>query len=51
MKPPSIKEQGELITFQPNKPFEIVRMDFMGHFPRTERGNRYILVFMDLFTK
>jgi len=32
-------------------PFEKVNIDFSGPFPRTARGNRYIVVCMDYFTK
>lgn len=30
---------------------ERVAVDVMGPFPRTDRGNRYVLVAMDYFTK
>lgn len=32
-------------------PMERVAVDVMGQFPRTDTGNRYILVAMDYFTK
>ena len=32
-------------------PNQIVAIDFVGPLPQTPRGNRYILVMVDLFTK
>lgn len=32
-------------------PMERVATDILGEFPKTERGNRYILVVSDYFTK
>ena len=32
-------------------PFQVVAMDHMGRLPKTIRGNRYILVFIDHLTK
>ena len=35
----------------PKEPFELVSMDTIGDFPRTARGNRYILVLVDHATR
>ena len=32
-------------------PFEMLGMDFVGALPETERGNKYLLVVSDYFTK
>jgi hypothetical protein len=32
-------------------PFERVAIDIAGPFPRSDRGNRYLLIIMDYFTK
>jgi hypothetical protein len=32
-------------------PFERVAMDIAGPFPQRDRGNRYLLIAMDYFTK
>lgn len=42
---------GELNTITVSRPFEIVGADILGPLPRTIKGNRYILVFTDHFTK
>jgi len=34
-----------------NRPFETVHADHVGPLPTTERGCRYVLVFVDSFTK
>lgn len=41
----------ELLTIPTTEPLEIVGFDLMGPFPTSKRGNRYILVFTDHFTK
>ena len=35
----------------PDKPFEIISCDFLGPFRETEKGNRYLLVFIDFLTR
>jgi transposase InsO family protein len=35
----------------PYTPWETLSLDFMGPYPRTQRGKRYILVVTDLFTR
>jgi hypothetical protein len=42
---------GLLRTITPAGPFDIVGMDVLGPFGVTARGNRYILVIQDYFTK
>lgn len=37
--------------FIPSEPFEVISADHMGPIPRTERGNRYILVWTDHATR
>ena len=38
-------------TIQPGRPFQRVAMDILGQLPKTERGNKYILVIGYYFTK
>lgn len=33
------------------RPFQIVTTDMMGPFPKSPRGNEYVIVFIDHFTK
>ena len=40
---------GEVV--EPEAPFEITHMDLTGPYPVTPRGNRYILTFIDSFSK
>lgn len=42
---------GLLGTILATFPNEVVGIDFMGPFPRTVRGNEYILTIIDLYTK
>ncbi len=35
----------------PTCPFQLLSIDILGPFPITEEGNRYILLFVDLFSK
>uniref|UniRef100_A0A669BAU0 Gypsy retrotransposon integrase-like protein 1 n=1 Tax=Oreochromis niloticus TaxID=8128 RepID=A0A669BAU0_ORENI len=50
-KGPTAKSHAQLQQFPAGYPMERVGMDILGPFPRTERGNRYILTAMDYFTK
>ena len=45
------KPRETLSSIQVSRPFQIWGMDFLGPLPRTRSGNRWILVFGDLFTK
>ena len=42
---------GELTICTENAPFESVCIDILGELTRTKRGNRYVLVIVDRFTK
>ncbi|KAL7863372.1 hypothetical protein SRHO_G00123560 [Serrasalmus rhombeus] len=50
-KGPMEKSRAPLQPLQSGAPMERVAMDVLGPFPRTEAGNRYVLVAMDFFTK
>ena len=50
-KPPPFKKRAELVKYQVGAPWEWIAADIAGPFPLTNRGNRYILVVMDYFTK
>ena len=51
MKPPRRFLQAPLQPIITGYPNEIVGVDMVGPLPETPRGNRYILVMVDLFTK
>ena len=40
-----------MITYNVGAPLERVALDVLGPLPTTERGNKYILVIADYFTK
>lgn len=48
---PRRKQRSRLQPYDVGAPFERVAIDLLGPLPTTERGNRYILVLMDYFTK
>uniref|UniRef100_H3A4B4 Gypsy retrotransposon integrase-like protein 1 n=1 Tax=Latimeria chalumnae TaxID=7897 RepID=H3A4B4_LATCH len=50
-KPSQSKPSGLMIPITPQYPWEYVGVDFTGPLPRTQRGNTYILVFVDYFSK
>ncbi|KAL7839003.1 hypothetical protein SRHO_G00256610 [Serrasalmus rhombeus] len=50
-KGPTGKSRAPLQPLQSGAPMERVAVDVLGPFPRTEAGNRYVLVAMDFFTK
>uniref|UniRef100_A0A8C9VS90 Gypsy retrotransposon integrase-like protein 1 n=1 Tax=Scleropages formosus TaxID=113540 RepID=A0A8C9VS90_SCLFO len=50
-KGPSDRSHAPLQRLQSGAPMERVGVDVLGPFPRTDRGNRYVLVAMDYFTK
>lgn len=50
-KGPGRRIVAPLSTRISGEPFERVASDILGPFPVTPRGNRYIVVFMDYFTK
>ncbi|UYV63839.1 K02A2.6-like [Cordylochernes scorpioides] len=43
--------RAKLKTYNVRAPFERIAIDIMGQLPRSDKGNRYILVKMDYFTK
>ena len=45
------KNTGELTLFPANAPLESVFIDLLGELTRTPRGNRYLLIITDRFTK
>ena len=45
------KSHQELHPIPVHAPFYQIGIDFVGPLPRTEKGNRYIIVAMDYFTK
>ena len=50
-KMPAKKAKAALQTVPVGGPFEMLAMDFLGPLPTTEKGNNYILVVADYFTK
>ena len=51
VKNPSSTAVGMLQSIPVSHPWEIMGMDFLGPFPATTRGNKYLLVFVDHFSK
>jgi hypothetical protein len=45
------KKVGNILDVPARKPWEIMGMDIIGPLPITRKGNRYILVFTEHFTK
>ena len=45
------KNVGDLTLFPANAPLESVCIDLLGELTRTPRGNKYLLVIVDRFTK
>ncbi|CDF40057.1 unnamed protein product [Chondrus crispus] len=45
------KHNSELKTFPPSGPLEYIAIDILGELPRTPRGNRYLLVMTDRYSK
>ena len=43
--------RGEMMTYSSSKPWETVGIDVVGPLPKTFRGNKYLLVFTDHFSK
>ena len=44
-------EQGYLNPIKVEKPFNRIGIDFVGPLPKTQKGNRYIIVAMDYLMK
>ena len=51
LKPPHVLPIAPMQPIQCSRPFELVSMDICGPYPISDRGNRYILVIIDHFTK
>ncbi|GBN82991.1 Transposon Ty3-G Gag-Pol polyprotein [Araneus ventricosus] len=50
-KGPKTRTKGRLQRYNLGAPFERMALDILGPFPVTTKGNRYVLVLMDYFTK
>ncbi|GBL63149.1 Retrovirus-related Pol polyprotein from transposon 297, partial [Araneus ventricosus] len=50
-KGPKTRTKGHLQRYNVGAPFERMALDILGPFPVTTKGNRYVLVLMDYFTK
>ncbi|UYV84144.1 K02A2.6-like, partial [Cordylochernes scorpioides] len=50
-KGPKTRSRARLKTYNVGAPVERIAIDIMGPLPRSDKGNRYILVAMDYFTK
>ena len=48
---PSLQKHGKLAAKPPSRPWKTVAMDFAGPYPSSASGSRYVLVFVDHFTK
>jgi hypothetical protein len=48
---PRNRDRGLMHQYNVGAPFERVAIDIGGPFPRSDRGNRYLLISMDYFTK
>lgn len=50
-KTPKTKPKAPMGHITTGAPWDVLAMDYVGPFPETTRGNKYILVLTDLFTK
>ncbi|KII67555.1 Pro-Pol polyprotein [Thelohanellus kitauei] len=50
-KPQNTKHKAKLGTLESHQPFETWHSDFIGPLPTTNNGNRFILIFIDPFSK
>nr|XP_022294766.1 uncharacterized protein LOC111104889 [Crassostrea virginica] len=50
-KRPQRHGRAEIFKYHSGSPMERVHLDFLGPLPRTARGNEYVLVMVDQFTK
>ena len=50
-KRPQRHGRAEIFKYHAGAPMERVHLNFLGPFPRTARGNEYVLVMVDQFTK
>lgn len=51
VKPSNTAPRGLMYPRYNQQPWEIVSVDIMGPYPRSSKGNVYLLVFVDLFTR
>lgn len=51
VKGPQTRSRGALKLYNVGAPWERIALDIAGPFPITDKGNRYILVVVDYFTK
>ncbi|UYV78634.1 K02A2.6-like, partial [Cordylochernes scorpioides] len=50
-KGPTTRSKGKFKIYNVGAPFERIAIDVAGPFPKSDLGNKYILVIMDYFTK
>ena len=50
-KKPNIKPKATLGQYHEGSPLERIHIDILGPLPVTKRGNKYILMIIDQFTK
>jgi hypothetical protein len=50
-KKSTVSARHPMLSYHAGSPMERVHLDFIGPLPRTERGNEYILMMVDQFTK
>ena len=50
-KPPLPRHSSQLQLFSASRPFEVVSIDLFGPLPRSEKGNRYVVVMVDRFSR
>lgn len=50
-KPPQPMRHGLTGSLLARRPFELVSFDILGRFPRTAKGNEYLLTAVDAFTR
>ncbi|EFA06500.1 Retrovirus-related Pol polyprotein from transposon 412-like Protein [Tribolium castaneum] len=50
-KPEQRPPYGKMVRREVSQPWELVCTDLMGPFPRSKKGNRFILIVADCFTK
>ncbi|PNF15527.1 hypothetical protein B7P43_G16595 [Cryptotermes secundus] len=48
---PRTRNRGQMHQYNVGAPFERIAIDIAGPFPRSDQGNRYLLIAMDYFTK
>ena len=50
-KNPKVKSHGELLPIPVGEPFDMIGVDVVGPFPKSLKGNKYLVVFTDYLTK